>query len=87
MDFQTLQGPLSILPLDAFAENATGVVMLPRAMFSSVCKVRSKHALLVVLPGASNDDLPSLGITNSAYAPHWMFLRDPVYIAIGLVAW
>ena len=44
-----------------------------------MCKVRSKHALLVVLPGARNDDLPGLGITNSAFASHWMFLRDPLH--------
>ena len=44
-----------------------------------MCKVRSKHALLVVLPGARNDDLPGLGITNSAFASYWMFLRDPLH--------
>ena len=64
---------------DDFAENATGVVMLSRAMFSSVCKVRSKHALLVVLPGANNSDLPGLGLAESSFAAHWMFLRDPLH--------
>lgn len=62
----------------AFTENATGVVMLTRPMLSSVSKVRSKHALLVVLPGAKNDELAGLGLSNGAYASHWMSLRDPL---------
>jgi hypothetical protein len=79
LDFQSLDSPLAMISPDDFAENATGVVMLSRAMFSSVCKVRSKHALLVVLPGANNSDLPGLGLAESSFAAHWMFLRDPLH--------
>lgn len=64
---------------DSFTENACGIVMLTRAMFASVSKVRSKNALLVVLPGARNDDLPGLGLAESSFAVHWMFLRDPLH--------
>ena len=79
LDFTSRAEPLSMISPDAFTENATGVVMLTRPMFSSVSKVRSKHALLVVLPGAKNDELAGLKLSSSSFASHWMFLRDPLH--------
>ena len=72
LDFASLTEPLSMISPDAFTENATGVVMLTRPMFGSFSKISSKHALLVVLPGG-------LGLSSSACASHWMFLRDPLH--------
>ena len=66
LDFSALPSALNMLS------------MLTRALFCGVHRVRSKHALLVVLPGGKNDDLAQFGFSPSAYSVHWMFVKDPL---------
>ena len=73
---------LARLSLDTFAENAEGVCLLMRPMFTQVAKVRSEGRLLVVLPGSSNSHLTELGIREAAYQATHMFVADP-----GLLPW
>ena len=80
-DFSKLPDALNMLPPDAFAENSTGIVLLTRALFAGVHRVRSKSPLLVVLPGGQNDDLAQFGFASSAFATHWMFIKDPLHPA------
>ena len=87
LDFRTLQEPLSMLPPDAFAENATGVVMLTRAMFSSVCAKfgQSMPCLLSFL-------VPAMMICLDLVLPIVPSLPIGCFYvtrctAIGLVAW
>ena len=78
LDFTQFPDALNMITPANFAENSTGIVLLSRALFAGVHRVRSKHPLLVVLPGGKNDDLLQLGLSESAFSSHWMFIKDPL---------
>eukprot|EP00439_Symbiodinium_sp_Y106_P025616 s5838_g3.t1 len=78
VDAGVFESALSQLRPESFAEGSHGVVLLTRDMFAKAHKVRSTKALVVILPGGSNDDLKSLGLQDSAISVHWLLLKDPL---------
>lgn len=78
VDMSLFQQTLPVLTPTEFCENAHGLVLLSRQLFTDVSKIRSTKALVAVLPGTKNEDLRAIGLGDSAISTHQLFIHDPL---------